>query len=172
MQCNQSMSSIFGHERKDILGMGVDFLFPKIYCHLLMEILEQLQGKRSHSKSEFNFFGKSKAGYIFPCQLIVLESPSYSNKFCFIIMITIDKKLFKAEFGYLLMDTEFSIRDLSSACISLGLSRTQLFKFETLQANMILKGFGRHNLAKLLSSDGMVLNYIPPPKEFRCTIYV
>ena len=69
-------------------------------------------------------------------------------------MLIIDKKLFKAEFGYLFMDTEFSIHDLSSACISFGLSHTQLFKFENLQANMILKGFGRHKLGKLLSSVG------------------
>ena len=134
---------------------------------LFFDILEYHSRQTRKSKTEgYRFFGKSRTGYIFPCILRVAEAPSFSNRFTFIIQIFLEKNIRRSIVGYLLMDNNFIIYDLSSECTNLlGLSKTNLSSFEDLQAFKIFPNLNPTELTELYSPEGTQLLYIPPVKD-------
>ena len=156
------MSSLFGQTRNELLGANIDFIFPALYSSLLFQILEEIHSKQQSPKEQYQFFGKSRIGYIFPCFLKIVETPSFSNKFTFIILILIDKNLFREDLGFMLLDKDLALRNISSTCITLGLSKSQLYKFQSLTIKMLFKNLGQQKLQQLFHSEGIALKFAIP----------
>ena len=157
------MGKLWGLERKDIIGLEIEHILPKIYANLLVCILEYHANKSGGKKETYPLFGKSRAGYAFPFSLTIMENPSFANKFAFTFLVTQDKKFFMKASAVLLTDTNFDIKEISSSCISiLGFSKNKIHSYEQFNVSMIFPKFDTLKNELMTTREGVKIQYVHP----------
>jgi len=145
IQITSSLSHFFGFQKYDILGKPLDIILPNIlieeHCKYLEEYIKLLHNEQN-SQKDISYRGndsndnskliisKNRMGYIFPlfASYQILDDNDYSDSF--LIKIKMENKESKSEYGYyILTKPDFSIENISSSSLNLGLSLDLLKKY-------------------------------------------
>ena len=145
IQSSASFSHFLGYQKIDIIGKPLEKIFPNIlieeHCKFLEECIRILhigqnnEGDLSFSENDSNKNGKiiivkSRMGYIFPlyASFTFLNDNDYSDSY--LVKIKMENKESKSEYAYfVLTNNEFTIENISSSAINLGLSLDLLKKY-------------------------------------------
>jgi len=170
IQCSESFSHLLGYQKYDIIGKSLGAIFPSIliegsYNYLQKNIQILNNGKNNKmdlSERENNsnqnvklIMVKNRMGYIFPvlASFMILDDNDYSDSY--IVKIKIEMKDSKSEYAYYIMtNLEFSIENISSSALNLGLS-LDLIKKNTMKMDILLR-----------TEDDEVLNIYKNLNEF------
>ena len=145
IQCSASISHFLGYQRYDIIGRPIDIIIPNIlieeHCKFFEECIKILHNEQN-SQKDLSFIGndsnenlklfisKSRMGYVFPLftSFKIVDNNDYSDSF--LIKLKMENKESKSEYGYyILTKPDFSIENISSSAINLGLSLDLLKKY-------------------------------------------
>ena len=145
IQSSASFSHFLGFQKIDIIGKSLEKIFPNIlieeHCKFLEECIRVLhtgqnnEGDLSFSENDSNKNGKiiivkSRMGYIFPlyASFTFLDDNDYSDSY--LVKIKMENKESKSEYAYfVLTNADFTIENISSSAINLGLSLDLLKKY-------------------------------------------
>jgi len=145
IRCSISFANLLGYQKYDILGKPLEIIFPNILieenCKYLEECINFLhngqnnQNDLSYQENELNknrklLLAKSRMGYIFPLYttFIFLDDNDYSDSY--LVKLKMETKESKSEYAYyVLTNTDFSIENISSSAINLGLTLDLLKKY-------------------------------------------
>jgi hypothetical protein len=145
IQCSLSFSNLLGHEKYYIKGKSLEIIFPNILIEELSKYLENCinllhnrqnnQNNLSYQENELNknrklIIVKSRMGYIFPlyATFMFLDDNDYSDSY--FVKIKMETKESKSEYAYyVLVNNDFSIENISSSAINLGLTLDLLKKY-------------------------------------------
>ena len=145
IQCSLSLSHFLGYSKYDIIGNSINILLPNILieenCKYIEEIISSLHNEQNTQKdlsyrgSESNensklLITKNRMGYVFPLFISfkVLDNNDYSDSF--LVKLKMENKEPKTEYGYyILTKPDFSVENISSSAINLGLSLDLLKKY-------------------------------------------
>ena len=145
MQSSSSLSHFLGYQKIEILSKSLDIIFPNIlieeYCKYLEECIKLLhnnqnnQNELTYNENDSNkntklIVVKSRMGYIFPlfASFRILDDNDYSNSF--LVKIKMENKEPKSEYAYFIItNPDFTIENISSSAINLGLSLDLLKKY-------------------------------------------
>ena len=145
IQSSASFSHFLSYQKIDIIGKPLEIIFPNIlmeeHCKFLAESIKMIhigennQTDLSLSENDSNknaklLILKSKMGYIFPlyASFTFLDDNDYSDSF--LVKIKMENKEPKSEYAYfVLTNTDFTIENISSSAINLGLSLDLLKKY-------------------------------------------
>ena len=115
---------IFGYIQKDIIGLNISKLMPKLIAKFHTEFMKSNLEKQSisecsHAMNKISSVGLHKNGYIFPLFVKLLSGPNILNDMQYIAKIIVDKKTVSAEICHLLINNEKHVVGISSSCVSL-----------------------------------------------------
>jgi len=145
IRCSISFANLLGYQKYDIMGKPLEIIFPNILieenCKYLEECINLLhngqnnQNDLSYQENELNknrklIIVKSRMGYIFPLYttFIFLDDNNYSDSY--LVKLKMELKESKSEYAYyILTNTDFSIENISSSSINLGLTLDLLKKY-------------------------------------------
>ena len=145
MQITASLSHFLGYQKYDIIGKPLDIILPNIlieeHSKYLEEYIKSLHNEQNSQKdisyrvndSNDNsklIISKNNMGYVFPLFVSykILDDNDYSDSF--LIKIKMENKESKSDYGYyILTKPDFSIENISSSSINLGLSLDLLKKY-------------------------------------------
>ena len=145
IQCSGSLSKFLGYQKYDIIGKSLNLILPNIliegHCKFFEECIKILHNDQNSQKdlafigNDTNensklFISKNRMGYIFPLFISfkIMDNNDYSDSF--LIKLKIENKESKSEYGYyILTKPDFSIENISSSAINLGLSLDLLKKY-------------------------------------------
>ena len=145
VQCSLSFANLLGYEKYDIKGKPLEKIFPNILIEEHSKYLENCinslhnrqnnQNNLSFQENELNknrklIIVKSRMGYIFPLYttFIFLDDNDYSDSY--LVKLKMESKESKSEYAYyILANNDFSIENISSSAINLGLTLDLLKKY-------------------------------------------
>ena len=145
IQSSASFSHFLSYQKIDIIGKPLEIIFPNILieehckflaeCIKIMHIGQNNQADLSFSENDSNknskiVIVKSRMGYIFPlyASFTFLDDNDYTDSF--LVKIKMDNKEPKSEYAYfVLTNNDFTIENISSSAIHLGLSLDLLKKY-------------------------------------------
>ena len=145
VQISASLSHFLGFQKYDIIGRNMDIIIPNIlieeHCKVLEECIKILHNEQNSQKdlsyrgndSNENsklFISKNRMGYIFPLFISfkIMDNNDYSDSF--LVKFKMENKESKSEYGfYILTKSDFSVENISSSAINLGLSLDLLKKY-------------------------------------------
>mgnify|MGYP002623817560 CR=1 FL=1 len=145
IQCTISFANLLGYQKHEIIGKRLDIIFPNILveeqCKYLKERINLLhngqnnQNDLSYQGNELNkntklILVKSRMGYIFPlnANYMLLDDNDYSDSY--LVKIKMELKESKSEYDYyVLTNNDYSIENISSGAINLGLTLDLLKKY-------------------------------------------
>ena len=145
VQISASLSHFLGYQKYDIIGKNMDIIIPNIlieeHCKYLEECIKILHNEQNSQKdlsyrgndSNENtklFISKNRMGYVFPLFMSfkIMVNNDYSDSF--LVKFRMENKESKSEYGfYILTKSDFSIENISSSAINLGLSLDLLKKY-------------------------------------------
>ena len=145
IQSSASFAYLLSYQKIDIVGKALDIIFPNFLiedcCKYLEESIISLHNGK-HNQNDLSFqendsnkntkliIVKSRMGYIFPLfsSFTILDDNDYSNSF--LVKMKLENKQSKSEYAYyVLTNTEFTIENISSSAINLGLFLDLLKKY-------------------------------------------
>ena len=143
-QISVSFAQFLGYKKYDLIGKKVEIIFPNIileeHCKYLGECIRALhnvniQKDMSFHDNESNkncqlIMVKNRMGYIYPLyeNFSVSDDNDYSDTF--LVKSKLETKESKTEYPYyILTNTEFTIENISSSAINLGLTLDLLKKY-------------------------------------------
>ena len=145
IQLSASLSHFLNYEKYNLIGKPIDIILPNIlveeHCKYLEECIKSLHNEQN-SQKELSYRGndsndnlqlvmvKNKMGYIFPlfASFKILDDNDYSNSF--LVKAIFESKESKSEYAYyVLTKNDFSVENISSSAINLGLSLDLLKKY-------------------------------------------
>ena len=134
-QCTSSIANLLGYMKSEVIGKKIEVLMPEIFRagHANM-LSEKIKEKHIANKSERNSYhenskkdkfilAKNKMGYLTPlsAKTELYEDTDFSNSF--IIKTNLENKDIKSVYPYyILTKNDFTICDISSSAINLGLT--------------------------------------------------
>ena len=142
---SESFSNFLGYQKIDLIGKSIKKIIPNIlieeHCKYLEECIKLLNsGKNNQNDLSFRendsnknsklMIIKNRMGYIFPIysSFTILNDNDYLDSF--LIKFKFENKEQKSEYPYyILTNTEYSIENISSSAINLGLSLDLLKKY-------------------------------------------
>ena len=144
IQCSASLSHFLGYPKYDIIGRPMDIILPNILIEDFFKFIEeniQMLHNEQNSQKDLSYRGndsnenkifisKNRTGYIFPLYISfkIMDNNDYSDSF--LIKFKMENKESKSEYGYfILTKPDFSIDNISSSAINLGLSLDLLKKY-------------------------------------------
>ena len=145
IRCSISFANLLGYQKYDIVGKPLEIIFPNILieenCNYLEECINLLHNGQSnkndlsYQENELNknkklILVKSRMGYIFPLYttFIFLDDNDYSDSY--LVKLKMETKESKSEYAYyILANTDYSIENISSSAINLGLTLDLLKKY-------------------------------------------
>jgi len=142
IQCSNSIISMLGYSKIELIGKKVEFLMPTIYQAEHYKILSaKIKNIRSTynmnrdifkntEKKQFFILPKNKVGYIVPInsRFTIYNDDDFSNTF--IIKSKFELKDTKSVYAYyILVKEDFNIESISSSCLNLNLSMDILKKY-------------------------------------------
>ena len=154
IQFSASFSHFLGYQKIELIGKPLEKIFPNIlieeHCKFLEECIRILhigqnnEADLSFSENDVNKNGKiiivkSRMGYIFPlyASFTFLNDNDYSDS-C-LVKIKMENKEPKSEYAYyILTNAEFTIENISSSALNLGLSLDLLKKY-VVKMDILLK---------------------------------
>jgi hypothetical protein len=145
IQLSASLSHFLNYEKYNMIGKAIDIILPNIlveeHCKYLEECIKSLHNEQN-SQKDLSYRGndsndnlqlvmvKNKMGYIFPlyASFKILDDNDYSNSF--LLKAIFECKESKSEYAYyVLTKNDFSVENISSSAINLGLSLDLLKKY-------------------------------------------
>ena len=145
IQLSASLSHFLNYEKYNMIGKPLDIILPNIlveeHCKYLEECIKSLHNEQN-SQKDLSYRGndsndnlqlvmvKNKMGYIFPlfASFKILDDNDYSNSF--LVKAIFESKESKSEYAYyVLTKNDFSVENISSSAINLGLSLDLLKKY-------------------------------------------
>ena len=138
IQISASFSHFLGYQKIDIISKSLDKIFPNIlieeYIKFLGECINLLnngqnnQNELAYNENDSNkntklIVVKNRMGYIFPlfASFRLLDDNDYSDSI--LVKIKMENKELKSEYAYfILTNPDFTIENISSSAINLGLS--------------------------------------------------
>jgi len=145
IQSSISFSNLLGYQKYEIIGKSLDIIFPNILIEDHLKYLEEHnnlfhnrtnnQNDLSYQENELNknrklIMVKSRMGYIIPLysSFMLLDDNDYSDSY--LIKIKMEAKESKSEYAYyVLVNTDYTIENISSSAINLGLTLDLLKKY-------------------------------------------
>ena len=145
IQISASFSHFLGYQKMDIISKPLDKIFPNIlieeYIKFLGECINLLnngqnnQNELAYNENDSNkntklIVVKNRMGYIFPlfASFRLLDDNDYSDSI--LVKIKMENKELKSEYAYfILTNPDFTIENISSSAINLGLSLDLLKKY-------------------------------------------
>ena len=145
IQLSASLSHFLNYEKYNMIGKPIDIILPNIlveeHYKYLEECIKSLHNEQN-SQKDLSYRGndsndnlqlvmvKNKMGYIFPlfASFKILDDNDYSNSF--LVKAIFENKESKSEYAYyVLTKNDFSVENISSSAINLGLSLDLLKKY-------------------------------------------
>ena len=141
-QCSSSISNLLGYIKNEIIGKRIEILMPELfkakYADMLSQKIKDILGKqktegnseRENNKNSSLMVFKNKMGYLIPFNVknTISEDTDFSNNF--IIKTYLEAKDSKSVYAYyILTKSDFTICNMSSSVINLGLSNDILNKY-------------------------------------------
>jgi len=145
IQSSISFSNLLGYQKHEIIGKSLEIIIPNILIEKYFKYLEMYisllnnklnnQNDLSYQENELNknrkiFIVKSRMGYIFPLYstFMFLDDNDYSDSY--LVKIKMETKESKSEYAYyVLANSNFTIENISSSAINLGLTLDLLKKY-------------------------------------------
>ena len=145
MQCSESFSHLLGYQKYGIIGKSLGVIFPSILiegiCNYLQENIQLLNNGKNNNidlsyrennsnKNAKLIMVKNRMGYIFPlmASFLILDDNDYSDSY--LVKIKMEMKDSKSEYAYYIMtNLEFSIENISSSALNLGLTLDIIKKY-------------------------------------------
>jgi len=145
MQSSESFSHLLGYQKYDIIGKPLGVIYPSILvegsCNYLQKNIQLLNNGKNNkmdlsyrennsNKNAKLIMVKNRMGYIFPllASFMILDDNDYSDSY--LVKIKMEMKDSKSEYAYYIMtNLEFSIENISSSAINLGLSLDIIKKY-------------------------------------------
>ena len=142
IQCSNSVVSLFGYTKTELIGKTIETLMPHLFevdhCNIIASKIKQIRLSMNGPKELYknidkkkNFIiVKGKAGFLVPMQGVftLYNDDDYSNNF--IIRGEFEPKDSKSVYAYYIFtNSELTIEYISSSCLSLGLSMEIVKKF-------------------------------------------
>ena len=141
-QCSSSIANLLGYMKNEIIGKRIEILMPELFkakhSDMLSEKIKDILGKqrsdrnseREYNKNNTLIVAKNKMGYLIPLNAknSLTEDTDFSNSF--IIKTHLEAKDSKSIYAYyILTKSDFSVCNISSSAINLGLSMDILNKY-------------------------------------------
>jgi len=174
-QISASLAQFLGYKKYDIIGKQFEILLPNIlieeHCKYLSECLRLLHNGNNlkdlsfhdneSSKNNQLIMIKNRMGYIYPlfeC-FSISDDNDYSDSF--LVKSKMETKENKTEYAYyILTNTEFTIENISSSAINLGLTLDLLKKY-VVKMDILL----RTDDDRSLNIFENYIEYMEEPKE-------
>ena len=108
---------MFGYLENEMKGRNIEMLMASFYQkhhNLMLEkniASSQIETKDKHT--EVTVFAKHKSGYIFPIILSIVAYPNVLNKWQYVGIAKIDRKVLTQNCSYILLDNDQNILDIS-----------------------------------------------------------
>ena len=153
IQISASLSHFLGYQKYDIIGKKINAIIPNMliedHCKSLEELIKSSHNEQNSQKeisyrgndSNENsnlFVSKNKMGYIFPLFISfkITNDNDYSDSF--LIKIKFENKESKSKYGfYALTKPDFTLENISSSSINLGLTLDLVKKYSIKIDNLI-----------------------------------
>ena len=145
IQTSASFAHLLNYQKKDIIGKPVDIIYPNIlieeHCKYIEEQIKLLHNGQNN-KNDLSFqendsnkslkliIVKNRMGYIYPlfASFNILDDNDYSDSY--IVKTKMESKESKSEYAYyILTNTDFTIENISSSALNLGLTLDLLKKY-------------------------------------------
>ena len=143
-QISSSLAQFLGYKKYDIIGKQFEILLPNIlieeHCKYLAECIRLLHNGNNQKDLSFHdnesnknyqlIMIKNRMGYIYPLyeSFSISDDNDYSDSF--LVKSKMEVKENKTEYAYyILTNTEFTIENISSSTINLGLTLDLLKKY-------------------------------------------
>ena len=141
-QCTNRIANLLGYMKSEIIGKRIEILMPEIFkaghAGMLSEKMKHMDFKNKSDRNSYieqekkNYFISpiNKIGYLIPInvKMAFFEDTDFSNSF--IIKANIEPKDTKSVYAYyILTKSDFSICNISSSAINLGLTNEILNKY-------------------------------------------
>ena len=158
MQCTNSFANLLGYMKSEIIGKKIEILMPEIFksghSYMLSNKIKQMNQRHKSDRNSYrendkkNIFitTKSKMGYIIPLQAknLIYEDTDFTNSF--IIKTYLEAKDTKSTYGYyILTKNDFTICNISSSSIHLGLTMDILNKY-VIDIELLIKDKNLENI--------------------------
>jgi hypothetical protein len=144
IQCSNSMVSLLGYSKQEVIGKRAEFLMPSIYVtdHAKM-ISSRIKNMRTSfninkdafksavEKKQIFILPKNKVGYVVPVstRFSVYNDDDFSN--AYIVKSKFELKDTKSVYAfYIVTKDDFVVDSISSSCLQLGLSMDLLKKYQ------------------------------------------
>ena len=141
-QCTSSIANLLGYMKSEVIGKKIEVIMPEIFraghYNMLSEKIKEMNmvnksernSYHENSKKDKFILAKSKMGYLIPllAKTELNEDTDFSNSF--IIKTYLEHKDIKSVYPYyILTKNDFTICDISSSAINLGLTMDILNKY-------------------------------------------
>lgn len=142
IQCSNSIVSMFGYSKQEVIGKKIEYLMPSIYqaehnknLSKKIRILRSSYGAdkdifKNTEKKQFFILPKNKAGYLLAInsRFKIYNEDDFSNSF--IIRSRFECKDTKSIYAYYILTKEdFTIDSISSSCLNINMSMDILKKY-------------------------------------------
>ena len=144
IQCSLSLSHFLGFQKYEIIGQSLNVILPNILieenCKYIEECIKLVH--EQNTQKEISYRGndcnensrliitKNNMGYVFPLFISfkVLDNNDYSDSF--LVKLKMENKESKNDYAYyVLTKPDFSLENISSSALNLGLSLDLLKKY-------------------------------------------
>ena len=141
IQCSNSITNLLGYEKSEIIGKSLEILMPNILIEFHLQTLQeyianlnisqkpQQDFSRGNDNKQILFLPKNKVGYIMPytSKFVIYDDNDFSNSY--IIKAKLEPKENKSIYTYyILTKNDFTVTNISSSTLYLGLSMDLLKK--------------------------------------------
>ena len=152
VQCSNSISFLLGYQKSEIIGKPIEILMPNLFIEGHMKMLENRIKKvstdqdskrdsfRESTKKQIFILAQSKIGYLIPLnsKYNIYDDNDYSNTF--VIKAKMELRDTKSVYAYyILTKDDFTISNISSSALHLGLSMDLLKKY-VMKLNLLIRG--------------------------------
>jgi len=144
VQCSNSIVSLLGYTKQEIIGKGAEFLMPSIYIKDHAKVIgTRIKNMRTSfnihkdafksavEKKQIFILPKNKVGYLVPIntRFSVYNDDDFSN--AYVVKSKFELKDTKSVYAfYLLTKDDMVVDSISSSCLQLGLSMDLLKKYQ------------------------------------------